>query len=271
MRFQSSITCKRRDGLSDSRGTVIMVERGAIGRPVGARRTCFGQEGYVDILEERPGSDTSNPPGGLNQIVSGLAGLFSAQGVDKEQRFGELTSMHKKTGAIDGPLAFKIHNASFTLFGRLPTVCCRFRILTGHGHRPANSRFQWSDCTRTRREGQLHKNCATVEFSFRDWNERYKINHRSNALVFGAREAGSERIAENSEGMGRSFTAEICTSLAQFKNNSGFDFHNCCRLLLRPSILTQATYDGWGNSPVLHEESEDHRAPINRKRLIHCR
>jgi hypothetical protein len=28
--------------------------------------------------------------------------------------------------------------------------------------------FKWSDCTRTKRVGQYHKNCATVGFSFVD-------------------------------------------------------------------------------------------------------
>jgi len=35
--------------------------------------------------------------------------LFAAETVGKDEWFGELTSAHQKTSAIDGPLAFKIH------------------------------------------------------------------------------------------------------------------------------------------------------------------
>jgi hypothetical protein len=38
--------------------------------------------------------------------------------------------------------------------------------LTEHDYRSADACFKWSDCTRRKGAGQLHKNCATVEFRF---------------------------------------------------------------------------------------------------------
>jgi hypothetical protein len=63
-------------------------------------------------------------------------------------------------------LAFKIHNAFFhPWLGSLQA----FKILTEHGRRSANACFKWSDCTRTKRAGQFHKNGAMVEFSVPNW------------------------------------------------------------------------------------------------------
>jgi hypothetical protein len=73
-----------------------------------------------------------------------------------------LTSAHQKTGAIDGPLAFDIHSAFLH-----PTRFV-FLVLTECGCHSADTCFKWSDCTRRKRAGQLHKNCATVEFPFAD-------------------------------------------------------------------------------------------------------
>jgi hypothetical protein len=35
--------------------------------------------------------------------------LFAAESVGKDERFGELTSVHQEAGAVDGPLVFEIH------------------------------------------------------------------------------------------------------------------------------------------------------------------
>ena len=65
--------------------------------------------GHVDVFEYSLGGDSSYAVGGLDEVIAGTAGLFAAETVGKDEWFGELTSAHQKTGAIDGPLAFKIH------------------------------------------------------------------------------------------------------------------------------------------------------------------
>jgi hypothetical protein len=72
-----------------------------------------------------------------------------------------LTSAHQKTGAVDGPLAFDVHSAFF----HHPTRFV-FLVLTERDFRSADACFKCSDCTRRKGAGQLHKNCATVEFPF---------------------------------------------------------------------------------------------------------
>ncbi len=45
--------------------------------------------------------------------------------------------------------------------------CCL--NLAEHGCRTADICFKWSDCTRRKKVGQYHKNCATVEYAAADW------------------------------------------------------------------------------------------------------
>jgi hypothetical protein len=63
-------------------------------------------ESHVDIFEEGFAGYPSYAAGGLDEIVAGAAGLFAAESVGKNEWFGELTSAHQETGAIDGPLTF---------------------------------------------------------------------------------------------------------------------------------------------------------------------
>lgn len=120
-----------------------------------------GRERHVDVFEEGLSGDPFYADRGLDEVIAGLAGLFAAESVGKNERFSKLTSAHQKTGAVDGPLAFKIHNAFFHHPTRLT-----FLVLTERDFRSADARFKWSDCTRRKGAGQLHKNCATVEFPF---------------------------------------------------------------------------------------------------------
>jgi hypothetical protein len=121
-----------------------------------------GRERHVDVFEESLSGNPSYTGRGLDEVIAGLAGLFAAESVGKNERFGKLTSAHQKTGAVDGPLAFHIHSAFFH-----PTRFV-FLVLTERDSRSADARFKWSDCTREKEAGQLHKNCATVEFPFAD-------------------------------------------------------------------------------------------------------
>jgi hypothetical protein len=121
-----------------------------------------GRERHVDVFEEGLSGDPSYSGRGLDEVIAGLAGLFAAESVGKNERFGKLTSAHQETGAVDGPLAFHIHSAFFH-----PTRFV-FLVLTERDFRSADACFKWSDCTRRKEAGQLHKNCATVEFPFAD-------------------------------------------------------------------------------------------------------
>ena len=72
-----------------------------------------GRERQVDVFEEGLCGDPSYAGRGLDEVIAGLAGLFAAESVGKNEGFSKLTSAHQKTGAVDGPLAFHIHNAFF--------------------------------------------------------------------------------------------------------------------------------------------------------------
>jgi len=70
-------------------------------------------EWHVDVFEDGLGSDAFYTIRGLDEVVAGAAGLFAAESVGKNEWLTELTSTHQETGAIDGPVAFKIHGAFF--------------------------------------------------------------------------------------------------------------------------------------------------------------
>ena len=73
-------------------------------------RVC---EWHVDVFEDGLGGDAFYTVRGLDEVVAWAAGLFAAESVGKNEWLGELTSTHQETGAIDGPLAFKIHGTFF--------------------------------------------------------------------------------------------------------------------------------------------------------------
>jgi len=90
----------------------------------------------VDVFEEGLGGDPAYAVRGLDEVVAGLAGLFAAESVGKDERFGKLTSAHQETGAVDDPLAFDIHSAFF-----YPTRYL-FLVVTERGLRSAECLFQ---------------------------------------------------------------------------------------------------------------------------------
>ena len=97
-----------------------------------------GRERHVDVFEEGLSGDPFYSGRGLDEVIAGLAGLFAAESVGKNERFGKLTSAHQKTGAVDGPLAFKIHNAflsphpvSVSGFDRCAAVARRMLVSSG--------------------------------------------------------------------------------------------------------------------------------------------
>jgi hypothetical protein len=130
------VTLKLVPGVSGG-GTVAIFRRGSGhgpgedgGRSIGLKsglnsalnsRLTFSRRGKelrlcerdVDVFEEGLGGDPAYAVRGLDEVVAGPAGLFAAESVGKNERFGKLTSAHQKTGAVDGPLAFDIHSAFF--------------------------------------------------------------------------------------------------------------------------------------------------------------
>ena len=128
-------------------------------------------ERHVDVFEEGFGGYRGYAAGRLHEIVAGAAGLFAAESIGKDERFGELTSAHQEAGAVDSPLTFEIHKHFFH-----PSAGPGFRFwLSGFRFRPSTALLggylfsEWSDCTRRNRVGQLQKNCATVEFGVAYW------------------------------------------------------------------------------------------------------
>jgi len=71
-----------------------------------ALRSIVAGERHVDIFEKGTGGDSFHAIGGLDEIIAGSAGLFAAEGVGECEGFGELTSAHQESGAVDGPLIF---------------------------------------------------------------------------------------------------------------------------------------------------------------------
>lgn len=129
-----------------------------------------GGERHVDVFEEELGGDPSHAVRGLDEVIAGAAGLFATKSVGKDERFGKLTSVHQEAGAVNGPLIFEIHKFFLSHLGRAGV---RF-WLSGFRFRPSTGTRRMvvsnaADCTRRTRAGQLHKNCATVEFGVAYW------------------------------------------------------------------------------------------------------
>jgi hypothetical protein len=101
---------------------------------------------HVDIFEESLRSDSRYTVAGFDKIVAGSAGLLAAESVGENKWFSKLTSAHQKTGAIDSPLAFKIHSAfSHPCAGpmfRLPMLVAVFQIIEQACCRSANDCVQ---------------------------------------------------------------------------------------------------------------------------------
>ncbi len=132
-------------------GAGAMFWRGAAHRPgEDAWRPMGFRQGLVDVFEYGLGSDSSDAVGGLDEVVAGATGLFAAECVDEDERFGELTGAHQETGTIDGPLAFRIHKCFLSLIGGAG-VGCSLQVLTGHDYRSVDNCFQSGVTVRAQR------------------------------------------------------------------------------------------------------------------------
>jgi hypothetical protein len=80
-------------------------------------------EGYVDIFENGAWSDAATTGGRLDQIVARETAVFAAESIGEQERFSELTGVHQKACAVDGPWNFHIHKFLIPLGKRWPVAC----------------------------------------------------------------------------------------------------------------------------------------------------
>jgi len=105
------------------------------------RRGC---ERHVDVFEDGLGGDSSYAVGRFHEVVSWTAGLFAAESIGKDEWFSELMSAHEKTGAVDGPVAFRIHSCFLSPLrqGGCLLHAFRFHVFAERGRRLAECSFQ---------------------------------------------------------------------------------------------------------------------------------
>ena len=148
-------------------------------------------QGNIDVLEEIAWTNATKPFRGLDEVVAGLAGMLAAEGVGENEGFSNLTCTYNKACAVDGPCTFNLHKAS-PVGGRAAPSCQDFWLLVWRRQafrkfcgrsRPRGAGFlcaKWSDCTRRKGTGQLHKSCATAKFFSADCRGSTWIKRRLN-------------------------------------------------------------------------------------------
>jgi hypothetical protein len=82
------------------------------------RRAIGGRiQRHIDVFEEAAWMNAAKAFARLDEVIAGLSRLFAAEGIDKDERLGELTGTHHEARAVDGPLIFNTHKF-FTPLGR---------------------------------------------------------------------------------------------------------------------------------------------------------
>ena len=67
---------------------------------------------HINVFEKLAGMNPAHTFAGLDEVVAGVAGLFAAEGVGKDERFGKLTGVHEETRAVNGPWSLDTHKNS---------------------------------------------------------------------------------------------------------------------------------------------------------------
>src|SRR5882724_2419809 len=67
---------------------------------------------HIDVLEQSARTNAAEPFRGLDNIIAGVAGMFAAEGVGKNERLGQLTGSNNKARAVNGPRTFHLHKTS---------------------------------------------------------------------------------------------------------------------------------------------------------------
>lgn len=125
-----------------------------------------GDQGHINIFEQGSVGDASHTVGELDEIIASAAGLLAAKGVGEGEWLGELTSAHQESGAVDGPLTFRIHSFLSLPGGRAvlvpgSLVSSFVRARSAPGGKVFSSEVTLRAVARA---GQFHKNGAMVEF-----------------------------------------------------------------------------------------------------------
>jgi hypothetical protein len=76
----------------------------------GWRMELRGRQGNVNVFKKGLGGDAENTVGKFDEVIPGPAGMFAAERVGEEERFGELTGADEEAGAINVPRTFCIHH-----------------------------------------------------------------------------------------------------------------------------------------------------------------
>ena len=69
----------------------------------------LGRQGNVDVFKKGLAGDAENAVGKFDQVITGPAGMFAAERVGEQERFGELTGADQEAGAVDVPGTLCIH------------------------------------------------------------------------------------------------------------------------------------------------------------------
>ena len=66
----------------------------------------LGGERNINVFKKNAAGDPSNTIRSFEKIISGLAAMFAAEGIGKNEGLGELTRAHEKSGAVNIPITF---------------------------------------------------------------------------------------------------------------------------------------------------------------------
>ena len=97
-----------------------------LGSQAGRPSIVCQTHGNVNVFKNQPRRDATRTVGGLDQIIAGLAAMFPAERVDKEERLGELSSFDQKTRAIDFPCCRSFSHVHLPFGGRENEKAFRF-------------------------------------------------------------------------------------------------------------------------------------------------
>ena len=67
---------------------------------------------HIDVLELSARTNAAEPFRGLDNVVARLSGMFAAEGIGKDERFGKLTGSNNEARAVNGPCTFNFHKTS---------------------------------------------------------------------------------------------------------------------------------------------------------------
>jgi len=149
-------------------------------------------ERHIDVFEDGAWSDAAKPWRRFHQVIARKAGVLTAESVDEEQRFGELTSAHQETRAVDGPRIFKLHTSLPLGGGR--RVASREYLVSGFRAAWQHAKFHAADNAAAR--GWIVARSEATVRACRRWVNYKRIVQRWNSLSKIRREVSRSRPDE---------------------------------------------------------------------------